>query len=339
MWKVRIAVDVMGGDHAPEQILAGALEAAPESDGEILLVGCPDAIRRTSRDPFPKNVRVVEATQVIQMCDPPVEALRRKKDSSLVVAANLVRNGEADAMISAGNTGAVAAAAHILWKCLPPISRPGIATVMPALNGRFVLIDSGATPDCTPKHLVEFAVMGSVYAQTVLGVKEPRLGLLNIGTEEAKGNALTKQTYKLLKASLPNFAGNVEGKNIFDGEFDVVVCDGFAGNVVLKTSQGMAELMKTMMSGILPKNRVLRALIGPLLRRGWNEFMKRTDYAEYGGAPLLGVNGLCFICHGHSNAKAIRNAIRMARRGHEARLNDRISKWAAEVHGEPVSAS
>lgn len=334
---MRIALDAMGGDYAPKEIVAGAVAAAPEVNGTILLIGRRDAILSVHPQPMPPQIEIVDAPEIVEMDDEPVSAVRRKKDSSLVMGATMVKNGEADAFISAGNTGAVTAAAHLLWKTIPNIARPAIATVIPSKTGFFVLLDSGATVDAEPHHLVEFAIMGSVYAEHVLGKDSPRIALLNIGEEPTKGNALTKAAYKMLEG-MPNFAGNIEGKYVFDGVADVVVCDAFVGNVLLKTAQGLGTFVMEMFKESIPKNPIARL---PLLflKSGINRMRKKMDYAEYGGAPLLGVDGLCFICHGHSNAKAIKNAIVLAQRGHDRNLIATIAEQTARMRsGEEVGA-
>lgn len=330
---MKLALDAMGGDYAPREIVAGAVQAAPNLHGEILLIGRPDEIEAAHSGSLPANVKIVPAPDVIEMDEEPANAVRRKRQSSLVVGAEMVKSGQADAFISAGNTGAVTAAAHLFWRTLPNIDRPAIATVIPCKTGKFVLLDSGATPDADPNNLLEFAIMGSIYAETVLGIKKPRVGLLNIGEEPSKGNALTKASYKLFKQELPNFHGNVEGKSVFNGEFDVVVCDAFVGNVLLKTAQGLGQFVLETFKESLPKNPLLRL---PLifLKGGLKRLSKRMDYAEYGGAPLLGVNGICFICHGHSNAKAIRNALILAQAGHDKHLIQLIAERANRPHGE-----
>jgi glycerol-3-phosphate acyltransferase PlsX len=325
----------MGGDHAPKEIVAGAVRAAAQIDGEILLVGSSDAIAASHVGSLPANVRVIEASQTIDMHDSPVDALRRKKDSSLVIAANLVRDGEADAMISAGNTGAAAAAATMLWKTLPGISRPAIATVFPSRTGHFVVLDSGATVDADPRNMLEFAVMGSAYAETVLQIAEPKVALLNIGEEASKGNSLTKSSYKLLHDNLPNFVGNVEGKDMWKGGYDVVVCEAFVGNVVLKASEGLGEFLFDLIREGLTKNPITKVVAGLFLKSTFRDIRRRTDYSEYGGAPLLGVNGLCVICHGRSNAKAIANAILVVKREHQEHLNDRIEAQVDHLRKEP----
>jgi glycerol-3-phosphate acyltransferase PlsX len=325
----------MGGDYAPKEIVAGAVAAAPQMHGKILLVGRRDEIERVHSGPFPSQIEIVEAPEVVEMHDEPVNAVRRKRNSSLVMGADLVKRGEADALVSAGNTGAMTAAAQLMWRTIPNISRPAIASVIPCKKGCFVLLDSGATVDADAENLYEFAIMGAVYAESVLGLKTPKIALLNIGEEESKGNQLTKSAYKLLKGRLPNFVGNVEGKHLFAGDIDVVVCDAFVGNVLLKTAQGLGAFVIEMFKESAPKNPIMRL---PLifLKGGINRLRKRMDYAEYGGAPLLGVDGLCFICHGHSNAKAIMNALLMAQRGHDQHLIARITEQAAKykLNGE-----
>lgn len=333
---MRIALDAMGGDHAPKEIVAGAVAAASEIKGKILLIGQREAILKVHPGQMPSQIEIVDAPEVVAMDDEPVSAVRRKKNSSLVMGATMVKNGEADAFISAGNTGAVTAAAHLLWKTIPNIARPAIATVIPSKSGCFVLLDSGATVDAEPNHLYEFAIMGSVYAESVLRLKSPKIALLNIGEEPTKGNSLTKATYKLLEG-MPNFVGNVEGKNVFEGGVDVVVCDAFVGNVLLKTAQGLGAFVIEMFRDSAPKNFVARLPL-LLLKRGINRMRKRMDYAEYGGAPLLGVDGICFICHGHSNAKAIKNAIILAQRGHDMHLVSRITEAARVQPGEQFGA-
>lgn len=330
---MKIALDAMGGDHAPHEIVSGAVQAASKVQDEILLVGDPIRIRESYSMPLPHNISIVEALQVIDMHEEPATSVRKKKDSSLVIAANLVRDGEADAMISAGNTGAATAAAHLFWKRLPGIDRPAIATILPGKNGHFVLLDSGATPDATPENLLEFAIMGSVYAEIVLGIKSPRVALLNIGQEETKGNAQVKAAYKLFERYLTNFCGNIEGKALFKGEADVVVCDAFVGNVLLKSAQGFGQFVMEMFKESLPHNPIFKLPLA-LLRPSIMRLRQRLDYAEYGGAPLLGVNGICLICHGHSNAKAICNAILLAQKGYEHHLLELISARAQELHGE-----
>lgn len=336
---MNIAIDAMGGDFAPDEIVKGALLASPEIESKLILVGQPDAIKRAAGGSVPSDIRIVEATEVIEMNDSPVDALRKKKGSSLVVAANLVKDGQADAMVSAGSTGAATAAAHLLWRCLPNISRPAIATSLPSKRGKFVMIDSGATPDSDSRNLLEFAIMGAAYAEAVLGISHPKIGLLNIGEEEQKGTALLKQTYKVFQKHVDNFVGNVEGKDMFHGEFDVVVCDGFAGNVALKTTEGAGDLFWYYMKQVIPKNPIARAIVGIFMKKGLDRVRQQTSYEEVGGAPLLGVNGLCMICHGHSSAKAIKNAIVLTDKGVANRLNQVIGERLKQIPEELGNAS
>lgn len=305
-----LALDAMGGDHAPAEIVAGAVLAAPLVHHTITLVGDPNAISKHLPSPCPHNIQIHPASQVIEMEDKPLDAIRKKKDSSLVVAANLVKDGHAAAMISAGNTGAATAASLLSWRQMSGIHRPAIASMMPNKYGGFVLLDAGASPDVDPEHLVEFAMMGKAYAGNVLGRKNPRVHLLNIGEEEGKGNAFAKQTYSLL-ARHDWFSGNIEGKDVFRQPCDVVVCDAFVGNIVLKTSEGVAEFILATIREQVPTSPLAKLIYAPL-RKLLAPLKKQMDYAEYGGSPLLGLNGVCIICHGRSNAKAIKNALLQA---------------------------
>lgn len=319
---MNIALDAMGGDHAPMEIVAGAVEAAPLLHHRITLVGDPAAIQAHLPTPCPTNIEIHPATEVIEMHEKPVEAIRKKRNSSLVVAANLVKEGSAAAMVSAGNTGAATAACLLAWRQMHGFHRPAIASTMPNLNGRFVLLDAGASPDVDPEHLVEFALMGRAYAEKMLGKTCPRVHLLNVGEEEGKGNAFAKQAYQLLSRH-SWFAGNIEGKDMLAKNVDVVVCDAFVGNVVLKTAEGVAELILKLIKDQVPKNPV-QALPYLPLKGLFRPLLKKMDYAEIGGSPLLGLNGLCFIGHGRSNAKAIRNALLQAQTAIDERLVDVI---------------
>lgn len=310
---MRIAVDAMGGDYAPQEIVAGALETARQVSFEILLVGDTTQIEPLlPKRGRPPNLVVHHASQVITMDDSPVMAIRHKRDSSLVVAAKLVKEGKADALVSMGNTGAVGVTAKLLWGGLPYVDRPAIATVLPTYTGRCVLLDSGATVDCSPRQLLDFALMGQIYAAQVLEIPNPRVGLLNIGEEATKGNSVTKEAYQLLQSQLgEEFVGNVEGKTFFEGIADVVVCDGFVGNVFLKTSEGVAEIVLKVVKEELTRN-VLNRLPLALLRPAFGRIKQRLDYREWGGAPLLGVDGVCIIGHGRSDSYAVRQAIAVA---------------------------
>ena len=313
---MRIAVDAMGGDHAPDEIIPGCVEAIrayPRVD-EILLVGQEDVIQKhlSSIGGTIERIRIIHASEVIEMGEPPAMALRRKKDSSISRAIDLVKAGEADAVFSAGSTGAMVAGSALKLRTLKGCVRPTIATVLPTQKHPVVLLDAGANPECTDKMLAQFAVMGDVFAKQILGAESPKVGLLSIGGEAAKGNELTKQTYKMLEASHLNFMGNVESHDMFEGKVDVVVCDGFTGNVVLKTGEAVARAMKTWMkdefTATLP--RKIGALI---LKPAFKSIARKSDSESQGGAPLLGVNGIVYIGHGSSSRRAVKNAIRVIR--------------------------
>lgn len=324
---MRIAVDAMGGDYAPKEIVLGSLEVAAQVPFELVLVGDPAQI-----EPFlprrgrPANLRIQPASQVVTMEDSPVMAVRRKRDSSLVVAAEMVQKGEVDALVTVGNTGAAAAISKLLWGSIPHIDRPAIATVLPTYRGRCVLIDSGATVDCAPRHLLDFALMGQIYAAQVLGIAEPKVGLLNIGEEPTKGNALTKEAHALLRHHLKDeFYGNVEGKHLFEGVVEVVVCDGFVGNVLLKAGEGVAEMLLRLLREELTAHPLMKVPLA-FLRSAFKRFRARLDYREYGGAPLLGVNGICIIGHGRSDRYAVRQAIFVAAQAVASKLVETISE-------------
>lgn len=305
----------MGGDLGPEEVVRGALQAARErgKSASLIIVGNEQVIRSeiARHKPIPDGVEVIHASQFIEMNDKPREVYRRKPDASVVVAARLVKDGEADAFISIGNTGAAMAASIYTFRPIPGVDRPAIATPLPSLTGTIVLLDAGANPDCAPHQLLEFAIMGQVYARDVLDIAHPTVGLLSNGAEESKGNELTKQTHRLLREYMPEFRGNVEGMDVFRGKVDVVVCDGFSGNIVLKVGEGVAEMVLSMVRDELTRNRWLKMFLLPF-RKGMRQLRTRIDYREFGGAPLLGVNGVCIVGHGRSDAQAIVNAIRVA---------------------------
>lgn len=306
---MRIAVDAMGGDHAPKEVVLGCLEAAPKVHGSIVLVGDPSQIERHLGGPVPKNLDIHPASEVVGMDEKPMDAIRKKKDSSLAVSVELVKSGQAQALVSAGNTGAVTASTLLSWRQITGVHRPAIASPFPSKHGRFLLLDAGASPDVDPIHLLEFALMGRAYAQKVMGRKEARVHLLNIGEEPGKGNAFAKQAYELLSGHAW-FAGNIEGKDMFHSPCDVVVCDAFVGNIVLKTAEGVGEFILDEIKAAVPKD--VRKLAFLPLKKALAPLRKKVDYAEYGGSPLLGLNGNCIICHGRSNAKAIKNAVMIA---------------------------
>jgi glycerol-3-phosphate acyltransferase PlsX len=313
---MRIAVDAMGGDHAPARIVDGALAAARHLGIGVDLVGRSSAIRQELArhdDAGTIDVQVIEAPDVIEMIESPTHALRRKPRASIRVAAERVARGDAAALVSAGHTGAAVVAAHAAFGMLPGVDRPALAPSVPTRGGSAVLIDAGATVECKPAYLLQFGVMGSVYARTWMGIERPRVGLLSIGEEETKGNDLTREAHRLLKASPLHFIGNVEARDIFSGAADVIVCDGFTGNVALKLSEGLVEMVEDLLGEELQST--FSAQVGYLLsRRAFRRFRKRVDYSEYGGAPLMGVAGLCIVGHGRSSAKAVRNAVAMASR-------------------------
>lgn len=328
---MKIVVDAMGGDYGPAVVVEGAVAAAREYGTAVALVGDKSAIEREiarlGASGLPLTLH--HASQVVGMGESPSQALRRKRDSSLRVAAELVKDGEAAAFVSAGNTGAAMAIGMFVLGVLPGVDRPAIAVVLPSLTGYTVLIDAGANVDPKPRQLVQFAVMGHVYARDILGKPKPRVGLLSIGQEEGKGTDLTREAYEELRVSSLNFIGNVEGRDIYNGNCDVVVTDGFTGNVALKISESLAETLAVMIRQELTRD--LPSKVGALLSKpAFARVRKRVDYTEMGGAPLLGINGASIICHGASPAKAIKNAIRVATEWVQLNVNDHI-KTALEA--------
>lgn len=330
----RIALDAMGGDHAPGEIVKGALLAAEEYPNvEIALVGREEVLRETLGASLPSRISIVDAREVVDMTDNALAPLRRKRNSSIRVCANLVAEGKADAMVSAGHTGAAMTSAYKVLGTIEGVSRPALAAVLPsqAKGGYTVLLDVGANVDAKPAYLREFAVMGHFYAQMIFGVAEPRVGLMSIGEEEGKGNELTKETFRVLKETGLNFMGNAEGRDVFNGNMDVIVCDGFIGNVVLKASESLAEMMGKLIREELTRSATRK--VGAMLAKGaFADIKKRTDYSEYGGAPLLGVNGGCIISHGRSSAKAIKNAIRVARNFAMNQIDVKIREKISDLH-------
>lgn len=326
---MRIAVDAMGGDNAPREIVAGAILAAKEYNIDILLVGDEELInqelRKKSSDTL-SNVFVCNAEESILMDESPSQAVRRKRKSSIHVGLKLVKKGEASAFFSAGNTGAVMAASKLILRTLDGVDRPAIATVFPNEKGNTVMLDVGANVDCKANHFLQFAIMGSAYAKFILNKENPRVSLLSIGEEDVKGNEITKNVFTLLKQfNGINFIGNIEGKEIFKGETDVIVCDGFAGNVALKTIEATATYIGKMLKEEL--TRTLRTKLGALLAKpAFDNIKNRSDYTEYGGAPLLGVNGISIIGHGSSNDNAVKNAIRVAKELSEKKVNKYIEE-------------
>ncbi len=334
MTVVRIALDAMGGDHAPQEIVKGALLAAAEYPIEVLLVGQEEVVRKelaAAGASTPRNIEVVDAREVVDMDDTAIAPIRRKRNSSIRICANLVSEGRADAFVSAGNTGATWTSARVVMGMIEGVSRPALAAILPNSKGHTLLLDVGANVDAKPNHLREFAVMGHFYAQMVFGIASPRVGLLSIGEEEGKGNELTKEVFRVLKETGLNFIGNAEGRDVYNGNADVVVCDGFIGNVVLKASEALGEMITRTIREELMRN--LRRKIGGLLAKSaFDELKARMDYSEYGGAPLLGVKGGCIVCHGRSNAKAIKNALRVAREFSLNRIDEKIQERVGDLH-------
>lgn len=333
---MKIAVDAMGGDHAPGEIIRGVLEATRQFNQQVILVGDESLIQKEIAGYRSELLSVVHAPETISMRESPVAAVRRKKNSSVVKAVQLVQDGLADAVVSAGNTGAVMTAGLLLLGPVPGIDRPAIAIILPNKRGKTLLVDAGANVDCKPFHLLQFGIMGYLYMQEILGVSQPKVGLLNIGEEETKGNELTLAAFQLLRRVNINFIGNVEGREIYEGTADVVICDGFIGNIVLKAEEGMITALLDMAKDEIKRNPLAKlgmAMLMPTLRNFW----RKLDYAEYGGAPLLGLDGIVIVCHGRSSARAICNAIRLARESVENKLVLAIKKCIQESLIQKVS--
>ncbi len=344
---MRIALDAMGGDYGSQELVAGAVQAVCEFGHQVVLLGDRQVLQealarhRAQLDGCPSGSRlnhisIVPTTQVVGMDESPMEGVRRKKDSSIRVAFQLLHQGEVEGVVSAGNSGATLAAAVKEVGRLQGISRPGIAGIFPTLKKPLVVMDVGANVDCRPQHLYQFAVMATAFSRALFGIEEPRVGLLSIGEEGGKGNALVKGAHDLLSHSVLRYIGNVEGRDFFRGEVDVMVCDGFVGNICLKLSEGLAEALVAMLREELSKS--LTSKVGYLLTKtAYANLRRRTDYAEYGGGPLLGVDGTGIICHGRSNATAIKNAIRVAAELVQNKMNDRILEML--VPAEPLSVA
>src|SRR5262247_353493 len=310
----KIAVDAMGGDHAPAVEIEGAVQAASQYGIPIVLVGQEERIHSAlaKHDTTGLSLEIVHASEVITMDESAATAARKKKDSSIRVAARLMRDAGVGGVVSAGNTGAVMATVKMVLGTLAVVDRPALSTVLPTQKGKpAILLDVGANVDCKPHHLEQFAIMGDIYSRAIFGIRRPRVGLLSIGEEDTKGNELTKEAFKALRLAPINFIGNVEGRDIFKGDVDVIVCDGFTGNVALKLSEGLIETFSAMLRQELEKT--IAAKVGYILaEKAFRAFRRRLDYSEYGGAPLLGIKGITIVSHGRSNANAIKNAIRVA---------------------------
>ncbi len=336
---MRVALDAMGGDYAPVSTVEGAIEAVNEDkELSVILVGDEKEIKSEldKRGWSDLSISIKHASQVVEMDESPLAALRRKKDSSIRVSVDLVKSNTADAMVSAGNSAVVMATALLVLGKLPGVERPAIATIMPGLKHHFVLLDAGANVDCKPVHLYQFAIMGEAYARFVFNQKSPKVGLLSIGEEDAKGNELTKEAFKHIKDSRMNFIGNIEGQDIFSGEADVVVCDGFVGNTVLKVSEGLAETLSKLLKREIV-NQVSGKIGALFFKKSFKNFRKRMDYSEYGGAPLLGISKPCIIGHGRSTSKAIKNAVKVAGGIHSKGILDGISmEFKKGISGKKV---
>lgn len=329
----------MGGDHAPRAEVEGAILAAREfPDVRVVLVGIQDKVRAELDRARPRGlpIEIVPATDVVAMTDSPSHAFRRKKDSSLHVAARLVRDGKADALVSAGNTGAVMTVARFVLGTLQSVDRPALAWAFPNIKDRVsVMLDVGANVDSKPLHIEQFAVMGEIYYRALWGIKKPRVALLSIGEEDVKGNDLTREAAALLKQTSLNFTGNVEGRDVFRGNVDVIVCDGFIGNIALKLSEGLVEHIGGMLKKAI-KSGIASQIGYALSKKAFDAFRKRTDYAEYGGAPLLGVRGVTIIGHGRSNANAIKNAVRVAAELCRSGMNEKIEQELSAAAAVPA---
>ena len=322
---MKIVLDGMGGDHAPGATVEGAVLATQEFGSRIIIVGIKDVMERELAkygSHFP-HIEIHHASEIIDMHDAPAASVRKRKDSSINVAVKLVKEGKAQAIVSAGNTGAVVCATTLYLKALKGVERPGIAIVVPTLKGVSLIIDVGANIDPKSYHLFQYGMMGDVYCRAILKKFNPTIGLLNIGQEASKGTDFTKKTYGLFAQSRLNFIGNVEGRDLFNGRCDVIVCDGFVGNVLLKVSESLAESLSALLKRELGESFITR--IGALFSKSALKAMKREmDYTEYGGAPLLGIDGVCIICHGSSSAKAIKNAIKVAAEFVDHKVNQHI---------------
>jgi phosphate acyltransferase len=336
---MRIAVDAMGGDHAPHVNVDGAVAAAREFGIATLLVGRAQVLEKLLAESGYRGseIELVDATEVVTMDDPATAAIRRKRNSSIRVAANCVRDGRAQGLVSAGHTGAAMVSAKMVIGTIEGVDRPALATILPNLSGHCLLLDVGANPDAKTQHFKEFAVMGSLYAQLAFGKSNPSIGLMSIGEEDSKGTDRTKEAFKVLKETGLRFIGNVEGRDVFNGSVDVIVTDGFTGNVILKVSEALAEMVEKLLREEI--KRTLKASVGFLLSRSaFRSFKSRLDYSEYGGAPLLGVKGCVIICHGRSTAKAIKNAIRFAAEFSRQNLAEKIQSSIADLHSREAQA-
>ena len=328
-----IAIDAMGGDFAPDEILNGAIESIPQLDkgDTLLLVGPSETIQSKigskNLSKYANVLKIVEAPEVIGMDESPIDALRKKRNSSISVMTKLAADGEADAVISAGNTGACVAGCQLRMRNIEGVNRPGIAVVFPTFEGPVTMCDVGANISCKPINFYEYTVMACMYSKYLLGIENPRVGLMSIGEEEAKGNEIVKKARELIKSDPKiNFIGNIEGRDIFKGKCDVAICDGFVGNVVLKLTEGLVDgLFKVIKHELMKESLLLAMKFKPVMMRMYQKY----DYNEYGGALLIGVNGTCVICHGSSKSKTIKNAIMASRKFHNLGINEKIKEYLA----------
>lgn len=334
---MRIAIDAMGGDNAPESAVVGAIQAVKEYGVEVYLVGIKEEIHKhmAEEDKSNEKIIIIDASEIIRNDDTPVTAIKKKKDSSMVVGLKQVKEGNCDAFLSAGSTGAFLAGSLLKVGRIKGIDRPALSPLIPTTKGLCMIIDAGANLDSKPKNLQQFAIMGSIYMEKVMGINNPRVGLLNVGTEESKGNDLTKQSYELLSLLNINFIGNIEARDVAEGVCDVCVCDGFAGNVLLKTTEGVAQVIFDMLKSMLMKN-ALTKIAALMLKDGLRTFKKKFDYKEVGGAPFMGIDGIMIKAHGSSDARAIKNAVRQAKLLYDNKCLDIIRQEILKLEVDTV---
>lgn len=334
---MRIAIDAMGGDNAPGSAVEGAIQAVKEYGVEVYLVGIEAEIHKfmTEEDKSNEKITIIEASEIIGSDDTPVTAIKQKKDSSMVVGLKQVKEGSCDAFLSAGSTGAFLAGSLLKVGRIKGIDRPALSPLIPTTKGLCMIIDAGANLDSKPKNLQQFAIMGSIYMEKVMGINNPRVGLLNVGTEEGKGNDLTKQSFELLRQLNVNFIGNIEARDVAEGICDVCVCDGFAGNVLLKTTEGVAQVIFDMLKSILMKNAMTK-IAALMLKEGLRTFKKKFDYKEVGGAPFMGIDGIMIKAHGSSDARAIKNAVKQAKLLYDNKCLDIIRQKISKVEVDTV---
>ena len=334
---MRIAIDAMGGDNAPRSTVIGAIQAVNEYDVEICLVGIKEEIHKHMKEEDKSNekITIIEASEIIGNDDTPVTAIKQKKDSSMVVGLKQVRDGSCDAFLSAGSTGAFLAGSLLKVGRIKGIDRPALSPLIPTSKGYCMIIDAGANLDSKPKNLQQFAIIGSIYMEKVMGIINPRVGLLNVGTEEGKGNDLTKQSFELLSKLNINFVGNIEARDVAEGICDVCVCDGFAGNVLLKTTEGVAQTIFDLLKEILMKNAATK-IAALMLKQGLRTFKKKFDYKEVGGAPFMGIDGIMIKAHGSSDERAIKNAVRQAKLLYDNKCLDIIRQEISKTEVDTV---